>query len=79
MLIYPLISVLNPPASSKKRRGMRQPANAGKRKRGRKHRSPAPEADVLDPTVEWMSEAEPARAPVAQMSEVPESWRIPMA
>jgi hypothetical protein len=49
-------------------------ATAGKGKRSRKHNSPAPEAAVLDPktTVAQMSEAEPAMAPVAQISRVPE-------
>jgi hypothetical protein len=42
---------------------------------------PALEAAVPEPktTVARMSEAEPAMAPVAQMSEVPEPWRAPVA
>jgi hypothetical protein len=63
------------------KRTAKEKATAGKGKRGRKRKSPAPEAGVLEPKtkVARMSEAEPARAPVAQVSEVAEPWRAPVA
>ena len=63
------------------KRSAKEKATAGKGKRSRKRKSPASEAGVLEPKtkVVRMSEAEPARALVAQMSEVPEPWRAPVA
>jgi len=63
------------------KRAAKEKATAGKGKRGRKRKIPAVEAGVLEPKtkVARMSEAEPARAPVAQMSETREPWRAPVA
>ncbi len=60
---------------------VKEKATAGKEKRSHKHKSPVPEAGVLEPKtkVVWISKAELARALVAQMSEVPEPWRAPVA
>lgn len=58
---------------AREKRAAKEQATANKGKRGRKRKSPAPKADAPEPKakVARMSEApEPARAPVAWMSEV---------
>ncbi|KAI4262910.1 MAG: hypothetical protein L6R42_001926 [Xanthoria sp. 1 TBL-2021] len=49
------------------KRAAKEKTSSGKAKRGRKRKSPAPEAGVAEPVVQMSEALEPWRAPVARM------------